>query len=108
MKEPRFLPVASNKRLKKDGGQKTKMDEQRRDREVRPSEYLASGNDEVSKDAAGLVQSFQSGCEPLMELLPLHALGDIIEGEEFLRRVPRTHPSERGLIPCGWEAALRW
>ena len=85
MKELGFLPTASNKRLKKGGGQKIKIGEEKRDREARPSEYLASGNDEVSKDAAGLVQSFQSGCEPLMELLPLHALGGIVEGEEFRR-----------------------
>ena len=55
MKEPGFLPAASNKRLKKGSGQKTKMDEQRRDQEARPSKYLADGNDDVSKGAAGLV-----------------------------------------------------
>ena len=58
MKEPGFLPATSNKRLKKDGGQKTKIDEERRDREARPSEYLTGGNNDVSKGAPGLVQSF--------------------------------------------------
>ena len=83
MKELGFLLAASNKRLKKDDGQKTKMDEERRDREARPSEHLAGQNDDVSKGTAGLVQSFQCGREPLAELLLLHALGGIIEGEEF-------------------------
>ena len=54
-KELGFLPATSNKRLKKDGDQKTKIDEERRDREARPSKYLADGNDDVSKGAAGLV-----------------------------------------------------
>ena len=58
MKELGFLLATSNKRLKKDGGQKTKIDEERRNREVRPSKYLASGNNDVSKGAGGLVQSF--------------------------------------------------
>ena len=82
-KEPRFLPAVSNKGLKKDSGQKTKIDKEKRDREARPSDYLAGGNDDISKGAAGLVQSFQRGREPLAELLPLHALGGIVEGEEF-------------------------
>ena len=55
MKEPRFLPAGSNERLKKDGGQKTKIDEEKRDREARPSEYPAGGNDYVLKGAPGLV-----------------------------------------------------
>ena len=54
-KELGFLWVVSYKRLKKDGGQKTKIDEEKRDREVGPSEYLASGNDYISKDATSLV-----------------------------------------------------
>ena len=66
MEEPGFLPAAGNKRLKEDGGQKTKIDEERRDREARPSEYLVGGNYDVSKGAAGLVQSFQRGHEPLV------------------------------------------
>ena len=101
VKEPGFLPAASNKRLKKDGGQKTKIDEERRDRKVRPNGYQAGGNDDASKGAAGLVQSFQRVREPLAELIPLHALGGIVEGEEFRRRVPWTHPPEWGLIPHG-------
>ena len=55
MKEPGFLPATSNKRKKKDGGQKTKIDEGKRDQEVGPSEYIASGNDYISKDATSLV-----------------------------------------------------
>ena len=55
MKEPGFLPDASNKRLKKDGCQKTKIDEEKRDREARPSEYPADGNDYISKGAPSLV-----------------------------------------------------
>ena len=82
-KEPGFLLAASNKRLEKGGGQKTKIDEDKRNREARPSEYLAGGNDDVSKNAAGLVQSLQRGCEPLAELLPLLGLGGIVKGEEF-------------------------
>ena len=78
MKELGFLPAASDMRLKKDGGQKIKIDEGKRDREARPSEYLAGGNDYISKGATGLVQSFQHGHEPLAELLPLHALDGII------------------------------
>ena len=58
-----LLPVASNKRLKKDGGQKTKIDEERRDRKARPSEYPAwfkasstiNTNDDILKGAPGLV-----------------------------------------------------
>jgi len=94
MKELGFLSAVSNKRLKKGGGQKTKIDEEKRDREARPSEYSAGGNNYVSKGAIGLVQSFQRDREPLAELLPLHALGGIVEGEEFRRRVPWTHPPE--------------
>ena len=108
MKEPGILPAVSNKRLKKYGGQKTKIDEEKRDREVGPSEYPAGANDYISKDATGLVQSFLRGHEPLAKLLPLHALDDIIEGEEFRRRVPWTHSPERGLIPHGRVVALRW
>ena len=83
MKEPGFLPTARNKGLKKDGGQKTKIDEEKRNWEARPNEYLAGGNDDVSKDTASLVQSLQRDREPLVKLLPLHALGGIVEGEEF-------------------------
>ena len=82
-KEPRFLSAASNKRLKKDGGQKTKIDEERRERKARLSEYLAGGNDDISQGSPGLVQCFQHGRDPLVETLPLHALGGIIKGEEF-------------------------
>ena len=54
-KEPGFLPAASTKRLKKDGDQKTKIDEERRDQEARPSEYPTGGNDDISKGAPGLI-----------------------------------------------------
>ena len=54
-KEPRFLPATSDKRLKKTGGQKIKVDEERRNREVRPNKYLAGGNDNVSKGTLGMV-----------------------------------------------------
>ena len=83
MKQLGFLPSTSNKRLKEDGGQKTKIDDERRNWEARSSKYLAGGNNDISKDATGLVQSFQHGREPLAEFLPLHALGGIVEGEEF-------------------------
>ena len=56
------------------------------------------------KGAPGQVQSFQRGRDPLVETLPLHALGVIIEGEEFRRRVLWTPPPEQGLIPHGWVA----
>ena len=82
-KEPGFLPAASNKRLKRDCGKKTKIDKERREREARPTEYLAGGNDNISKGAPGQVQSFQHGHDPLIEILPLHALCGIVEGEEF-------------------------
>ena len=55
MKEPGFLPATSDKRLKEDGGQKTKIGEERRNWEARPSKYLASGNNDIMKGAAGLV-----------------------------------------------------
>ena len=58
VKEPGFLSTASNKRLKKDGGQNTKIDEERGGREARLSEYLVGGNDDISQGALGLVQSF--------------------------------------------------
>ena len=106
MKEPGFLPTVSNKRLKKDSSQKTKIDEEKRDREAGPSQYPIGGNDYISKDATGLVQSFLRGHEPLAKLLPLHALDDIIEGEEFRGCVPRTYPLEQGLIPRGQVVAL--
>ena len=94
VKEPGFLATASNKRLKKDGGQNTKIEEERGGRESRLSEYLAGGNDDASQGTPGLVQSFQHGRDPLVETLPLHALGGIVEGEEFRRQVVRTHPPE--------------
>jgi len=83
VKEPGFLLAASNKRLKKDGGQNTKIDEERRGREARLSEYPASGNDNIAQGAPGLVQSFQCSHDPLVETLPLHAHSSIVEGEEF-------------------------
>ena len=76
MKELGFHLATANKRLKEDDGQKTKIDEENRDREARPSEYPAGGNYYISKGATGLVQSFQHVHEPLAELLPLHALGE--------------------------------
>ena len=57
MEETGFLPATGNERLKEDGGQKTKIDEEKRNQEARPSEYMAGGNNDVSKDAVGLVQS---------------------------------------------------
>ena len=54
-KEPGFLLAASGKRLKKIGGQKIKVDEERINREARPSKYLAGGNDDVSKGTLGMV-----------------------------------------------------
>ena len=47
-KEPGFLPAVSNKGLKKDGGQKTKIDEERRERQARLTKYLVDGNDDIS------------------------------------------------------------
>ena len=81
-KESGFLSAMSGKRLKKTGGQKIKVDEERRNREARPSKYLASKNDDISKGALGMVQSIQHGRDPIIETLPLHALGAIIEGED--------------------------
>ena len=54
-KEPGFLPATSDKRLKKTGGQKMKVDEDRRNREARPNKYLAGENKDVSKGALGMV-----------------------------------------------------
>ena len=82
MKELGFLPVASGKRLKKIGGQKMKVDEERRNREARPSKYLADGNDDVSKGAPGMVQSIQHGRDPIAKALPIHALGVVVKGED--------------------------
>ena len=48
MKKLRFLPAASDKGLKKDDGQNTKIHEEKRGREARSSEYLASGNDDFT------------------------------------------------------------
>ena len=83
MKELGFHLATANKRLKEDDGQKTKIDEERRNRVARPSKYLAGGNNDVSKGAPDLVQSFQCGRDPPVETLSLHALGGIVEGEEF-------------------------
>jgi len=105
MKELGFLLAASNKRLKKDGGQNTKIDEGRRGREARLSKYLASGNDDIAQGNPGLVQSYQRGHDTLIETLPLHAFSGIVEGEEFRRWVLRTHPPEQGFIPHGRMAA---
>ena len=82
MKKPGFLPAASSKRLKKTGGQKMKVDEERRNREARPSKYLAGRNDDVSKGTLGMVQSIQHGCDPITKAFPIHVLGAIIEGED--------------------------
>ena len=54
-KESGFLLATRNKRLKEDGGQKTKIDEERRNREARPNKCLAGGNNDVSKGVASLV-----------------------------------------------------
>ena len=81
-KEPGFLPAASVKRLKKIGGQKIKVDEERRNREARPSKYLIGRNDDVLKGAPGMLQSIQHGRDPIVETLPLHAHDAIIEGED--------------------------
>ena len=48
MKEPGFLSAASDKGLKKDDGQNTKIHEERRGLEARSSEYPASGNDDFA------------------------------------------------------------
>ena len=82
MMEPGFLPAASGKRLKKTGGQKMKVDEERRNREARPSKYLAGRNDDVSKGTMGMVQSIQHGRDPIVKTLLVHALGAIVEGED--------------------------
>ena len=84
-KELGFLLATSNKRLEKGGGQKTKIDEGKRDREARPREYPADGSNYISKGATSLVQSIQHGCKPLAEVLSLHALGGGVEGEAFQR-----------------------
>ena len=48
VKELGFLLAVSNKRLKKDGGQNTKKDEERKGWEARLSKYLAGGNDDFA------------------------------------------------------------
>ena len=48
VKELEFLPAASDKGLKKENGQNTKIHEERRRREARSSEYPASGNDDFA------------------------------------------------------------
>jgi hypothetical protein len=58
MKEPGFLPTTSNKGLKKDKCQNTKIHEERRRREARSSEYPASGNDNFAQGAPSMVQGF--------------------------------------------------
>ena len=46
-KEPGFLSATSDKGLKKDDSQNTKIHEERRGREARSSGYPASGNDDL-------------------------------------------------------------
>ena len=82
VKEPGFLPAASDKALEKYDGRNTKINEERRGREARSSEYLASENNDFAQGVPGMVQGFQHGRNPLVETLPLHALSGIIEGEE--------------------------
>ena len=48
MKGPTFLPTVSDKGLEKDKYQNTKINEERRRREARSSEYPASGNDDFA------------------------------------------------------------
>ena len=83
MKELGFLPTMSDKGLKEDQCQNTKIHEERRKRKERIDEYPASRNDDIVQDAPGLVQSFQHGRDPLVETLPLYALSSIIEREEY-------------------------
>ena len=47
-KELGFLPAMSDKGLKKDDGQNTKIHEERGGRGARSNEYLASGNDDFT------------------------------------------------------------
>jgi len=53
-----FLSAESDKRLKKDGGQNTKILEERRGREARLSKYPAGGNDDIAQGPPGMIQSF--------------------------------------------------
>ena len=94
VKEPGFLPAVSDKGLKKDDGQNTKIQEERRGREARSSEYPASGNDDFMQGTPSMVQGFQHNRNPLIESLPLHALSGIVEGEECRRWVLWIHPLE--------------
>ena len=55
MKELGFLPTASDKGLKKEDGQNTKIHEERGGREARSSEYRASGNDDFVQGAPSMV-----------------------------------------------------
>ena len=56
MKEPGFLLATSDKGLKEDQCQNTKIHEERRKREERLNEYPASGNDDVAQGTPGLVK----------------------------------------------------
>ena len=55
VKEPGFLPAASDKGLKKYDGQNTKIHEEKGAQEARSSKYLASGNDDFTQGAPGMI-----------------------------------------------------
>lgn len=94
MKEPRLPPAASDKGLKVDDGQNTKIYRERKEPEAGLSEYLAKGNYNVVQATSGMVQGFKHGCDPHIEALPLQALYVIVESEERRCWILRTRLPE--------------
>jgi len=59
------------------------------------------------QDATGLAQGVHHSREPDVKILPLHALGSIVEREKNRHWVLSGHPLEWRLAPCGGAAAPR-
>lgn len=68
VKELGFLLASSDKGLKKDNGQNTKIHEEKGGREARLSEYPASGNDDFTQGAPSMVQGFLAAAIPSSRL----------------------------------------
>ena len=98
-----FLLATSNEGLKR--RPVSKIHEERRKCEGRSSRYLASGNDDITQDAPGLVQDIHHRRDPFVETPPLYALGSIVEREESRRWVLGIHPVEQRLTSRGRAAA---
>ena len=67
--------------------------------EGRLSGYLARRNEDLVQGTTGLVQGIHQSQEPDVKILPLHALGSIIEREKNRRWVLSCNPLERRLTP---------